>query len=271
MSNNPLLQIQPTVYMTADSKLPQYLPYPLFLLDMKISMTAKAVYALLLRRSSLSQSNHWEDELGRVFIFFPIDAIAADLHKGRTTIKHALNELENCGLLERHRHIAGTANRLYIRLPKQDVPDQISADGQYKDPEVGNLTNPQVRNQSPYRSGNSPPDGRISVSEPGGFLPPSKEKEISDFKDHNDAMTRTAFGIYENIFLTNKEYEVLLSEYPDDLSRYIEELSCHLAATGRTYKNYEAGIRSWAKGDRKKTKTVKHNNYDYSGDDSLCV
>ena len=182
-----------------------------------------------------------------------------------------MNELESCGLLDRHRQTAGTANRLYIRLPKQDVPDQISADEQYKDPVAGNLTNPQVRNQSPYRSGNSPPDGRSSVHDPGGFVPPRKEKERSDFKDHNDAMTRTAFGVYENIFLTNKEYEVLLSEYPDDLSRYIEELSCHLAATGRTYKNYEAGIRSWAKGDRKKMKEVKQNKYDYSGDDSLCV
>ena len=142
MSNNPLLQIQPTVYMTADTKLPQYLPYPLFLLDMKISMTAKAVYALLLRRSSLSQFNHWEDELGRVFIIYPIDAIAADLHKGRTTIKHTLNELESCGLLERQRQTTGTANLLYVRLPQQDVPDQISADGQYNDPVAENLTNP---------------------------------------------------------------------------------------------------------------------------------
>ena len=139
-----------------------------------------------------------------------------------------------------------------MKLPKQDVPHQISVDGQHKDSVAGNLTHPQGRNQSPYRSGNSPPDGRISVHDAGDFVPPSKEKERSDFKDHNDVMKRTAFGVYENIFLTSKEYESLLSEYPADLSRYIEELSCHLAATGRTYKNQEAGIRSWANDDRKK-------------------
>ena len=65
-------------------------------------------------------------------------------------------------------------------------------------------------------------------------------------------MIRTAYGRYENIFLSEQEYKALLSDYPDDLTRYIEELSCHLAAVGRSYRNYEAGIRSWAKGDRKK-------------------
>lgn len=259
------------VFMTADTKIPTYLPYPVFLLDMKISMTAKAIYALLLRRSNLSQLNHWEDDQGRVFIIYPIDAIAADLHKGRTTVKHALKELESCGLLERHHQTAGTASLLYVRLPKQDVPHQISADGQYKDSVAGNLTQPQGRNQPPCRSGNSPPDSRISDPDPVCFPASNNKKEISDSNNHNDAMIRTAYGRYENIFLSDQEYQALLYDYADELSRYIEELSCYLAAAGRTYKNYEAGIRFWALRDRNKKKTLEADKYNYSEEDSLCV
>ncbi len=38
-------------YMTAETELPAYLPYPRFLLKMDISHTAKLLYALLLDRS----------------------------------------------------------------------------------------------------------------------------------------------------------------------------------------------------------------------------
>ena len=44
-------------YMTAETELPAYLPYPRFLLKMDISHTAKLLYALLLDRSTLSQKN----------------------------------------------------------------------------------------------------------------------------------------------------------------------------------------------------------------------
>lgn len=40
-------------YMTAETELPAYLPYPRFLLKMDISHTAKLLYALLLDRSTL--------------------------------------------------------------------------------------------------------------------------------------------------------------------------------------------------------------------------
>ena len=59
-------------------------------------------------------------------------------------------------------------------------------------------------------------------------------------------MVRSDYGRYGNLFLSDDEYSALAADYPDDLSRYLEELSCYLAATGRTYQNHEAGIRSWA-------------------------
>ena len=76
-------------YITADTKLPAYLPYPRFLFKMEISQTAKLLYALLLDRSTLSQKNKWQDDEGRIYIIYPIAEIAEILDKGSTTIKGA--------------------------------------------------------------------------------------------------------------------------------------------------------------------------------------
>ena len=61
----------------------------------------------------------------------------------------------------------------------------------------------------------------------------------------------TAYGRYENIFLSKDEYDELQAEYPDRLERLIEEMSRYLAANGRTYQNYAAALRIWAENDKK--------------------
>ena len=92
-----------TEYITADTIIPPFLPYPRFLLKMDISQTAKLLYSLLLDRSTLSQKNGWQDNEGRIFIVYPITEIAEILDKSTMTIQSALNELDAAGLLERER------------------------------------------------------------------------------------------------------------------------------------------------------------------------
>ena len=46
-------------YMTLQPDLPPYLPYPRFLSEMNLTLTAKLVYSLLLDRTTLSQKNGW--------------------------------------------------------------------------------------------------------------------------------------------------------------------------------------------------------------------
>lgn len=56
----------------------------------------------------------------------------------------------------------------------------------------------------------------------------------------------TAYGRYENIFLSKDEYDELQAEYPDRLERLIEEMSHYLAASGKAYQNYAAALHRWA-------------------------
>ena len=59
------------------------------------------------------------------------------------------------------------------------------------------------------------------------------------------------YGRYRNIFLSETEYAELEAEYPDTLTRFLEELSQYIAATGRDYSNYAAAVRMWADRDKK--------------------
>ena len=61
----------------------------------------------------------------------------------------------------------------------------------------------------------------------------------------------TAYGRYENIFLSKDEYDELQAEYPDRLERLIEEMSHYLAASGKSYQNYAAALHRWAANDKK--------------------
>ena len=107
-----------TYYMDSGTPLPRYYPLPQFLLDLNISSTSKILYSLLLNRANLSQKNTWKDKNGHVYFVYTIEDLAADMNKGQTTIKNALNELSKSGLLERVRVEFGRANHLYIKIPK---------------------------------------------------------------------------------------------------------------------------------------------------------
>ena len=73
---------------------------------------------------------------------------------------------------------------------------------------------------------------------------------------------RHKYGAYQNVLLSDEEYEKLRNEFPHDYSERIERLSEYIASTGKSYKNHLATIRSWARkdADKRKTENVKSGN-----------
>lgn len=105
------------------SLLPPYMAYPRFLLNVELSETAKLVYVLLLDRARLSMKNPgWTDGQGRVFIYFPISALAEQIGKSEMTVKQALRNLEDLGLIRRKRQQIGKPNCIYVRIPTENCP-----------------------------------------------------------------------------------------------------------------------------------------------------
>ena len=110
-----------TKIMKKGQLLPPYMAYPVFLLDMKLSETAKLIYVLLLNRCRLSdRTGKFIDREDRVYLFYPIEEIAKDCRKCPMTVKTALGQLERAGLLQRKRQGMGKASILYVKLPVTD-------------------------------------------------------------------------------------------------------------------------------------------------------
>lgn len=80
-------------------------------------------------------------------------------------------------------------------------------------------------------------------------------------KDKNNI--RHKYGQYSNVLLSDEEMEKLKTEFSDYKER-IERVSEYCASTGKSYKNYLATIRNWAKKDRPSKRTDIIPTYDES-------
>ena len=110
-------------FLYPDTGLPPFFMYPRFLLETDLSDTARLVYILLLDRARLSQTNpQWQDETGRVFVYYTIPHLAEASGRGQTGVKAALGQLEEAGLILRKRQGMGNPSRIYIRIPSENRP-----------------------------------------------------------------------------------------------------------------------------------------------------
>ena len=83
-----------------------------------LSTDAKLLYGLLLDRMGLSSRNGWYDELGRVYIYYPLDEIQADLNCGHDKAVKLLAELDTgkgIGLIERVKQGQGRPAKIYVK------------------------------------------------------------------------------------------------------------------------------------------------------------
>ena len=134
--------------MTSDTSVPQNIPFPRFLLDMKLSHTAKLIYSVLLYRANLSRINGWIDEQGRVYITFSLETIMETIHKTRTPVKKAMRELYNADLIERKRNYSAP-NTIYVKLPTEGLKtDQAWVGKQTKRGSKNSPLDNRIRNKN---------------------------------------------------------------------------------------------------------------------------
>ena len=60
------------------------------------------------------------------------------------------------------------------------------------------------------------------------------------------------YGEYQNVLLSDEQYNKLLKEFPTDYKERIENLSYYIKSTGKTYKDHLATIRNWKRRDDRK-------------------
>lgn len=104
------------IAMTKKTPLADFMPLPRPVLGLRISSTAKLLYALLLDRATLSQKNGYQNKQGYTYVIFPVKELAKALGRSEETVRRGLNELELEGLADRLRGHLGY-NQFYVSVP----------------------------------------------------------------------------------------------------------------------------------------------------------
>ena len=218
-------------YLTADTPLPQYLPYARFLLDTDLSHTAKLLYTLLLDRATLSQKNNWIDAQGRIYVLYPLSSLAKDLGCSISSITRAFAELENAQLVERVRSGFSKPSRILLMVPytTQNCAVTVCKNAEHDCAETSSMIaqkcTPNQRNK------NNLNDNHL-------------------IKSNNACLSLRE---YRNVFLTEKEYKQLKADF-FGLDSLIEQLSAYIQSTGKRYADHAATLRIWAKRQKSEQK-----------------
>lgn len=80
----------------------------------KLNSDSKILYAFLLDRLSLSQKNHWFDELNRVYLIFTREEVQDKLCLSEKTVTKAFKQLTDTNLITEKRQGLGKPNLIYV-------------------------------------------------------------------------------------------------------------------------------------------------------------
>lgn len=230
-----------TTYYTRETELAGFAPFPNYRLKLELSMTARVLYAQLLNRAKLSLQSGWMDERGRVYVYFSEAEIGQTLRKGRSAVQQALHDLDEADLIERERYAGRGGRRIYLKVVLAEPGKETDENPA---PAIVEIRTSHERKTGPGAIGKS--------------------------ASRNHTEKAKGYGRYGNVFLSEGQLQSLQEEYPEELARYIEEMSVYLKASGKGYHDYEAGLQKWAANDRRKNAASQpERDYSYNGEDSL--
>lgn len=78
----------------------------------------------------------------------------------------------------------------------------------------------------------------------------SSSSSSSSSSKKTKKVVKHKYGEYDNVLLSDEELDKLKKDFPTDYQERIDRLSEYVASTGKTYKNYLATIRAWARKEK---------------------
>lgn len=163
-----------------------------------ISTPAKVLYGLLLDRVSLSAKNNWVDEQGRVYIYYTLESIQADLLCANEKATKLLKELERYGLIERMVQGLCKPNRIYV---KNFIRSRKTGFRDHENRESG--VTESVSLNSRKSNGNN-----TEII--------NTENNDTDLISSADRMRREERGQYRQYFMEELSIEIMKERYPYD-------------------------------------------------------
>lgn len=170
------------------------------------------------------------------------------------TVEHAINIYLKFGLIEI------LANHTYYMTDIQLFIGHSSTQAERK--RVERLRLQQQFSSSTVRADICPPEIEIRDKE--------SDRDKVRVREEEGQPSRSAFGAYQNVFLSDSELVELQNELPTSWKHYIDRLSEYMTSSGRQYQNHAATIRRWAAADQKKSHQRTYSR-DYSVEEGETV
>lgn len=223
-----------------------------------LSFGAKGLYCYM-----ASMSHEWK---------FSLNQISKDCGVKLVHVTKYLNELFEVGLVTRGVDYTQTRGRKYsyiingyeclkgsnhvfsnIENSKLEHSNLETSKLETSNLEIANTIEDNINKKKIIKEENSFKEDKARAREkapaafnaPAVVEAPTKEPQTPKTQKH-------AYGQYKNVMLSDKEFETLKSEYPIDYQKRIEAVSEYCASHGKSYKNYLATIRVWARKDKEK-------------------
>lgn len=170
------------------------------------------------------------------------------------TVERAIKIFMKFGLIEI------LANHTYYMTDIQLFIGQSSTEAERK--RMERLRLQQQLPPSTVRADICPPEIEISDKE--------RDRDKVRVREKEGQPIRSAFGAYQNVFLSDSELVELQNKLPTSWKHYIDRLSEYMTSSGRQYQNHAATIRRWAAADQKKSHQQTYSR-DYSVEEGETV
>lgn len=239
-----------------------------------LSTDAKLLYGILLDRINLSKKNGWVDVEGYVYIIYTITELKQLLHMSHTTIIKLLHELDTehgIGLIERYQR---GCNRPAIIYVKNFIKPYHTSDSEFDIPGIPKTRKPAFKNIEP-RPSKKLKAGAQKTRRPdfNNFYPSNTDINKTDNNniDRSKKYSRKTkncrlYGRFENIYLSEKEYQELCELFPDIYQRMIDQLSTYMKSSGKNYQDHFATLLIWSE---REVNRIRSGRYDFKEGECL--
>ena len=210
--------------------------------DKELSLKAKGLLSFM-----LSLPPEWD---------YSVNGLIAVCKEGEASITTTLKELEAHKYLQIVKMRDPSGKFIYeyniYERPYGDYPHT-------ENPGVDNpgVDNPEVENQGQI---NTKEINTNNIMHQNG-ISSTGSKEVKHKHEVGSKEVRHKYGMYDNVLLTDTQFEKLTTEFPTDWQERIDRMSEYMKSTGKVYKDHLATIRAWA---RKEKKQNPKSEYDWS-------
>ena len=224
---------------------------------------------------ALFTENGWIDEDGYVYIIYTIAELQELLQMSHTTVTKLLYELDSVhgiGLIERYRQGNNRPSVIYV---KNFVKKIRGRPGRYYLSGLQETGNPNSKKMD-ARSAKNWKSGTKKSRSPDCKNLERSNTDISKTDKNHTEMSETGtfilgeyaqpYGKFQNVFLSDAEYQELTEMFPWDYRKRIEQLSVYIKSSGKKYQNHFATICLWAERDGNSAGNGK---YDFEEGESL--